>query len=170
MSFIKKISIIVTVFIVTIISNTSDMSLINKANYEFKKHLYIENIYYKFRSDIFSILNIDYQVSGEVIENDITVYKLEDKLLIESDSELVLNYQSGHVYNIDIPNLSVRVSIDKDNIIEYRELSTISIKLYDSVEVGDIIGTSKYDSYKSKYYYEVHILKGDIDYIYEIML
>ncbi len=46
----------------------------------------------------------------------------------------------------------------------------MNVSIYELIEVGDVIGTSKYDSYKDKYCYEIYVIKGDIDYIYEIML
>ncbi len=161
---------LLTLLAITVITNTSNMTLIEKVDYELRRHLFIEDIYYKFRSDIYSILKIDYNVSDEVLFNDLNIYKVGDRLVVESDSEIVLNYLNGHIYSIDNANNTVRVSIDRSNIIEYRELNTLEVKMYDLIEIGDIIGTSKYDSFKGKYYYEIYVIKGDIDYIYENML
>ncbi len=170
MSFVKRLFMLLFVFIITVIFNTNNMNLFEKIDYELRRHLYIENIYYNFRSDIYSILKLDYKVSQEIVDNNLKIYKLNDRLVIESDNEMVINYQMGHVYSIDKSSNSVRISIDKDSIIEYKELSSIEVSLYDLVEVGDIVGMSKYDSYKNKYCYEIHVIKGDIDNIYEIML
>ncbi len=170
MSLLKRVFMLLTIFIVTVLMNTSSMNLFEKIDYELKKHLYIENIYYNFRTDLYSILKLDYEASEEIIDNDLNIYKVGSRLVIESDNEMVLNYHVGHIYDIDKTNNYIRISIDKDNIIEYRELSSVNVNLYDLVEVGNIIGTAKYDSYKNKYYYEIYIVKGDIDHIYETML
>ncbi len=98
MSLVKRFVMLLSIFMITIVSNNSNMNLIEKIDYELKRHLYIDDIYYRFRTDIYTILNIDYKVSNEILDNELTIYKVGNRLVIESDSELVLNYQDGHIY------------------------------------------------------------------------
>ncbi len=161
---------VVSLFMFMVITNTSSMNLIEKIDYELRRHLYIENIYYNFRSEIYSILKLDYEVSSEIVDNDLNIYKVGNRLVVESDNEVILNYQEGHINHIDKSNNTIRIAIDKYNVVEYRGLNSVDVKLYELVEVGDVVGTSKYDSFKDKYCYEIYVLNGDIDYIYEVML